>query len=34
MTFMQFEAAFADTFPEERRVGKSSVHRWWSRSRR
>lgn len=30
-TFPALERAFSEHFPPERRVGKSTIHKWWQR---
>jgi len=32
-TFAQLAQDVADAFPAGRRVGQSSIHRWWRRNR-
>lgn len=32
MTFVALAAEIAETFPPERRVGKSAIHKWWQRT--
>lgn len=32
LTFIQISEAVKEAFPPERRVGKSSIHAWWSRN--
>ncbi len=31
LTFDQIAVAVADTFPPERRIARSSIHRWWKK---
>lgn len=34
MTFPQLEQAVAQTFPPDRRIRKSAIHKWWVRNGR
>ncbi|MDF0602319.1 hypothetical protein P1J78_16390 [Psychromarinibacter sp. C21-152] len=34
LTFVEIAEEVAETFPPERRVGKSAIHAWWQRIRK
>lgn len=34
LTFPEIEAEVAKVFPENRRIGKSAIHAWWTRNKR